>query len=241
MRENRNGESKFLRGKSTRFAEFKSVLSILFEFIYGFRNLHFVGSCMTVFGSARFDENHKYYEQARAFGSRIAREGFTTMTGGGPGIMEAANRGAKDVSGMSVGCNVELPMEQDPNPYLDLNITLNHFYVRKVLLLKYSFAFIVFPGGFGTLDELFETLTLIQTKKISQFPLVLMGSDYWSELMDQIEVMKGMGTISSGDEKLFLVTDSVEEGMRYILNGLEEKYGKGYTPEKTRRHWWLGE
>ena len=154
----------------------------------------------------------------------MAKNGFTIITGGGSGIMEAANRGAKDVAGKSIGCNITLPKEQQPNPYLDFNITLNHFYVRKVLLLKYSYAFVVFPGGFGTMDELFETLTLLQTNKIADFPVVLFGKDYWSNLVEQIDKMQKLGTICEKDVQLFLVTDSVSEGVNYIYKELEFNY-----------------
>jgi len=234
-------ESKFLGGKRGRLRELKSVIDIALEFINGFRKLHFVGACMTVFGSARFLEEDFYYQQARETGKRIAEAGFTTMTGGGPGIMEAANRGAKEAGGFSIGCNIALPKEQTPNHYLDLNITMDHFYVRKVLLLKYSFAYLVFPGGFGTMDELFETLTLIQTKKISLFPVVLIGREYWSELLEQLEKMEQMKTISTKDADLFLVTDSLEEAIRYIQLKLEAKHGKRFVPKKSKRQWWLFE
>jgi uncharacterized protein (TIGR00730 family) len=142
------------------------VLRIMVEFVRGFRALHFVGPCVTVFGSARFKEDHPYYALGREVGRELARAGFTVMTGGGPGIMEAANRGAKEVGGRSVGCNIELPAEQKPNQYLDRFITFHHFFVRKVMLVKYSYAFVALPGGFGTLDEIFETATLVQTGKI---------------------------------------------------------------------------
>ena len=238
---NNNREAQFLVGKRNRFKELISLLSIVSEFIYGFRKLHFVNPCITVFGSARFEEDNLYYQQARALAKLIAKKGFTVMTGGGPGIMEAANRGAKDVSGKSIGCNIELPEEQQPNPYLDYNITMNHFYVRKVLLLKYSYAFAVFPGGFGTMDELFETLTLLQTNKISNFPVVLFGKDYWFKLLEQTKVMQALGTISKNDLDLFLVTDSVTEGMDYINKKLESKYGAPIKIKASKSRWWYGE
>src|SRR6266487_1003212 len=156
----------FLEGPRSRFAEFCTLLRVMRDFLRGYRALHFVGPCVTVFGSARIKPDDPHYELALKMGAAIARLGFTVMTGGGPGIMEAANRGAKEVGGRSVGCNIHLPVEQNPNPYLDKFITLDNFFVRKVLLLKYSYAFVVMPGGFGTLDELFETITLVQTKKI---------------------------------------------------------------------------
>lgn len=236
-----NSESQFLGGKASRLKELRSVFNILAEFIHGFRKLHFVGPCITVFGSARFGEEQRYYKNARDFGQLIAKEKFTVMTGGGPGIMEAANRGAKDALGVSIGCNIELPKEQQPNPYLDLNVTLKHFYVRKVLLLKYSYAFVVFPGGFGTMDELFETLTLIQTKKIFIFPVVLFGKDYWSNLLEQTSVMERQGTISDNDLQLFLVTDSVKDGMDYILTKLRENNVIPFQIKETKKRWWLGE
>ena len=236
-----NREAKFLVGKRSRIKELISLFSIVSEFIHGFRKLHFVNPCITVFGSARFKEDNMYYQQARALAQLIAKKGFTVMTGGGPGIMEAANRGAKDVSGKSIGCNIELPKEQQPNPYLDFNITMNHFYVRKVLLLKYSYAFAVFPGGFGTMDELFETLTLLQNNKISNFPVVLFGKDYWSKLLEQTKVMLDLGTISKNDLDLFLVTDSVTEAMDYINTKLENKYGAPIKIKSSKSRWWYGE
>src|SRR5207302_3648648 len=158
--------SRFLQGPQPRGYELSRAIRIFFELIHGFRSLHFVGPCVTVFGSARFHEDHRYYQMAHAVGALLARAGFTVMTGGGPGIMEAANRGAKEAGGYSVGCNIELPQEQRPNPYLDRWITFHHFFVRKLMLVKYSYAFVALPGGFGTLDEIFETATLIQTAKI---------------------------------------------------------------------------
>ncbi len=214
----------FLSGSTSRWQELKNVLQIAGEFIKGFRKLHFVGPCITVFGSARTKESNPYYQAAVSFGVEIAKMGFTTMTGGGPGIMEAANRGAQEGGGKSVGCNIELPMEQFPNPYLDLTIDFKQFYVRKVLLLKYSYAFVVLPGGYGTLDELFETITLIQTKKTARFPIVLFGQSYWSKMLDFIEVMDQEGTISTRDKDLFMVTDSVEEGMKFISTFVQDHF-----------------
>lgn len=156
----------FLEGPHSRFDEFVTLLRVMRDFLRGFRVLHFVGPCVTVFGSARVNTDNPCYELARKIGAAIARLGFTVMTGGGPGIMEAANRGAKEIGGRSVGCNIELPLEQKPNSYLDCCVTLHYFFVRKALLLKYSYAFVVMPGGAGTLDELFEALTLIQTEKL---------------------------------------------------------------------------
>ncbi|MBS1658723.1 MAG: TIGR00730 family Rossman fold protein [Chitinophagales bacterium] len=211
-----SSERYFLEGPHSRTSEFLFVLKVMREFIHGFRKLHFIGPCVTVFGSARFKEGHPYYELARRIGGEVSQLGFTVMTGGGPGIMEAANRGAKEAGGRSVGCNIRLPQEQDPNPYLDRWITLDHFFVRKVLLLKYSYAFIVMPGGFGTLDELFETLTLIQTGKIDHFPIILMGKSYWETMLNFVNELDDQGTISIEDLSLLKITDDPEEAMAHI-------------------------
>jgi uncharacterized protein (TIGR00730 family) len=213
-------EGRFLAGRHSRAWELRRAVHILFEFIRGFRALHFLGPCVTVFGSARFREEHPYYQLAREMGSRLARAGFTVMTGGGPGIMEAANRGAKEAGGMSVGVNITLPHEQKPNDYLDRWIEFRYFFVRKVMLVKYSHAFVVMPGGFGTMDEVFETLTLMQTGKIEDFPLVLMGATYWRRLMEFIYAkMVNEGTISPQDLELVRLTDSPDEAMAAILAG----------------------
>jgi uncharacterized protein (TIGR00730 family) len=197
-------------------------LRIAAEFIRGFRALHFVGPCVTVFGSARFKEDNKYYAMAREVGRRTAQLGLTTMTGGGPGIMEAANRGAREAGGKSLGCNIILPEEQLPNPYLDRFITFRYFFVRKVMLVKYSSAFVVLPGGYGTLDELFESLTLVQTKKILEFPVVLMGVDYWAPLLDFIRgTLLKNGTIGAEDVDLLTSTDSADEAAKAIMRGME--------------------
>jgi uncharacterized protein (TIGR00730 family) len=175
-------EEQLLSGRRPGRSELRSALGILAEFLQGFRALRGLGPCVTVFGSARFDEDHRYYQLAERLGERLARAGFTVVTGGGPGIMEAANRGARRGDGRSVGCNIKLPREQVPNPYLDTFVEFDHFFVRKVMLVKYSTAFVVMPGGFGTLDEIFETLTLIQTGKMKSFPIVALGNDYWQHL-----------------------------------------------------------
>ena len=202
----------FLAGPRSRRSELARVIRIAAEFIRGFRALHFVGPCVTVFGSARFPADHPYYQLGREVGGRVAGLGLTTMTGGGPGLMEAANRGAKEAGGTSIGCNIELPKEQQPNLYLDRFVTFRHFFVRKVMLVKYSCALVVLPGGFGTMDELFEVLTLVQTKKISAFPVVLMGRDYWQPLVTFLETtMVARGTIDPRDLATFTLTDSVDE------------------------------
>lgn len=230
-------EQVYLDGPKSRGYELLFAWRVFKQFIKGFRNLHFVGPCITVFGSARFKEDHPYYIKAREFGQRIAGLGFTTMTGGGPGIMEAANRGAFESNGNSVGCNIQLPFEQKPNPYVQKSITFEHFFVRKVLLIKYSYAFIIMPGGFGTMDELFETLTLVQTKSINQFPVVLFGKEYHQPLMEYVESMSQAGTISKDDMNLVLVTDNVDEAMSHISNYVS----KNYTVKPRKRLWWLFE
>jgi uncharacterized protein (TIGR00730 family) len=214
-----------LEGPHSRLQEFQLLIRAGRDFIRGFRGLHFVGPCVTVFGSARFDEHHRYYAMAREVGGALVGLGFTVMTGGGPGIMEAANRGAREAGGRSVGCNIELPFEQKPNPYLDRWVTTQYFWVRKVLLVKYSYAFIVMPGGFGTLDELTEALTLIQTRKILQFPVVLMGREYWAPFMAMCKTMIDAGTISAADLDLMLVTDSVPEAMAHLESHAVEHFG----------------
>ena len=192
----------------------------MFEFIRGFRALHFLPPCVTVFGSARFDENNRWYRMAREVAAELSRTGFTIMTGGGPGIMEAANRGARDAGGLSVGCNITLPHAQSHNPYLDRFVEFRYFFVRKVMLVKYSYAFVVMPGGFGTLDELFESSTLIQTGKIEDFPLVLMGREFWQPMLDFLQQrMVREGTIAQADIDRILVTDDVQEAVAHIRKG----------------------
>ena len=226
-----------LEGPKPRINEFKFALQIFFEFIKGFRTLHFVGPCVTVFGSARFKEDHTYYKQAREIGKRIAELGLVTMTGGGPGIMEAANRGAFEAGGKSVGCNIKLPFEQTPNPYVQTSITFSFFFIRKVLLVKYSYAFIIMPGGFGTQDEFFETLTLAQTKVINDFPIVVMGRQFYQPFQHWMEHMIQEGTISPEDKKFVLFTDSCEEAIQHISTYVN----KHYIVKPRKRLWWLFE
>jgi uncharacterized protein (TIGR00730 family) len=207
----------------------------------GFRALHFLGPCVTVFGSARFTPDHPYYGLGRELGERLARVGFAVMTGGGPGIMEAVNRGAKEAGGRSIGCNIELPQEQKPNEYLDHWITFRHFFVRKVMLVKYSYAFIALPGGFGTLDETFEITTLVQTGKVKEYPIVLMGREYWRPLIDFVRNrLLVEGTIDPGDEQLLMVTDSPAEAVEWITAVAMRRFGLTYGP-RARRRWYLAE
>ncbi len=227
----------YLEGPKSRSSEFFFSINVFRQFIKGFRKLHFVGPCVTVFGSARFKPDHRYYKLGEAIGSAIVKTGFTVMTGGGPGIMEAANRGAYESGGMSVGCNIKLPFEQDPNPYMHEVVTLEYFFVRKFMLLKYSYAFVVLPGGWGTMDEMFETLTLVQTGMIHQFPVVLMGTEFYNPLMKYLDLMIKEGTISPEDLNYVKLTDDPEEAIQHL-----EKYIKGYYQIKQRKgFWFLGE
>jgi len=228
-------EPVYLEGPKSRSFELDFAWRVFKQFIKGFRTLHFVGPCITVFGSARFKEDNVYYQKAREFGKRIAETGFTTMTGGGPGIMEAANRGAFENNGVSVGCNIQLPFEQLANKYLHKSITFEHFFVRKVLLIKYSYAFIIMPGGFGTMDEFFETLTLVQTKSITQFPIVLYGKEFYKELWEYMEYLAQAGTINREDLLLVKLTDSVDEAMDHIHSYIT----KNYKVVPRRKMWWL--
>ena len=218
-------EIKFLAGPQNRWKDFKFAFSVLKEFMKGFGALHSVGPCVTIFGSARFKEDHIYYKQTEAIAGAIAKLGFTIMTGGGPGIMEAANKGAKAVGGRSVGCNIVLPHEQSHNPYLDKWVNIKYFFVRKTLLIKYSYAFVVMPGGFGTLDEYFEALTLIQTKKLSEFPIIIFDKEFHRKVVEHIDVMKDGATISPDDLRLCLFTDDVNEAVEYLKENAINKFG----------------
>jgi uncharacterized protein (TIGR00730 family) len=228
-------ELVYLEGPKSRSYELGFAWKVFRQFIKGFRTLHFVGPCITVFGSARFKENDFFYDKAKEFGKRIAEIGFTTMTGGGPGIMEGANRGAFENGGASVGCNIRLPFEQKANPYVQTSITFEYFFLRKIMLIKYSYAFIIMPGGFGTMDEFFETITLIQTKTITQFPIVLFGKEYYKALMEAIEAMAKHGTISMEDMKLVLMTDDIDEAMQHIRTYITTNY----KVRPRKRLWWL--
>jgi uncharacterized protein (TIGR00730 family) len=213
----KGAEKLFLAGRRSHEAELESAVKMFLEILRGFESFDFLGPCVTVFGSSRFGENNQYYRLAREMGSALAKAGFAVMTGGGPGIMEAANRGAKEAGGLSIGCNIHLPREQKPNPYLDKFILMEHFFIRKVLLVKYSSAFVVMPGGFGTLDEAFEVATLIQTGKLERFPIVGMGLDFWSQLRGFArETMLTSGVISEEDIAFVHPVASVDEAMQII-------------------------
>jgi uncharacterized protein (TIGR00730 family) len=235
-----DGDRVLLEGPHSRLRELRLVLRSTSDFIRGFRTLHFVGPCVTVFGSARFGETHPAYAVARAVGRGLAEAGFTVMTGGGPGLMEAANRGAREAGGRSVGCAIRLPREQAVNAYLDRVVTCEHFFVRKVLLFKYSYAFIALPGGLGTVDELSEALTLIQTGKILRFPVVLMGTDYWSGLKQQLERMVADGAIDAADLALLFITDAVDDALRHVRDLAIARFGVGEARVRRPARW-LGE
>ncbi len=192
-------------------------LRILAEFVDGFDAMARVGPAITVFGSARTRPDHPLYEQARAIGQQLAEAGFAVITGGGPGTMEAANRGCREGGGLSVGCNIELPHEQGMNPYVDLGVEFRYFFARKVMFVKYADGFVILPGGFGTLDELFESLTLIQTGKVRHFPVVLIGRAYWMGLIDWMrQTLLGHGAIAATDLDLFHITDDTAEAVEFI-------------------------
>src|SRR6478752_7042272 len=228
-------EHVYLDGPKSRTYEFVFLWKVVWQLFRGIRKLYFENPCITVFGSARYKEDHPYYKAAREFGKRITALGFSTMTGGGPGIMEAANRGAYENGGTSIGCNIQLPFEQKANPFLSVSITFEHFFVRKVILAKYSYAFIIMPGGFGTMDEFFETLTLVQTKTVTQFPIVLFGKEYYKELMEAMQDMAVKGTISKEDMNLVLLTDDIDEAMDHIFKYIRTNY----KIKPKRKLWWL--
>lgn len=222
-----NHDQSLLQGPKNYAADLWRSIRIWQEFRKGFKTLRNVNHCVTVFGSARFAPDHPYYKLAYDTAHLLASNGYNIMTGGGPGIMEAANKGAQDAGALSIGCNIQLPQEQDPNPYLDIQTEFHYFFVRKVMLLKYSQAFILFPGGFGTMDEIFETGTLMQTDKICDFPVVVMGRDYWQKLGPFLrETMVRHGTIDAHDLELNFarMTDDPQEALDIIrLQNIGEK------------------
>jgi uncharacterized protein (TIGR00730 family) len=235
-----DGERAFLAETRTPEKEGARLQRIQAEFVRGFKELYRVGPAVTVFGSARFKENHRYYKLARAVGSELARGGFATLTGGGPGIMEAANRGAHEAGGASYGLNIILPHEQSANPYVDKSVEFRYFFTRKVMLVKYSCAFIIMPGGLGTLDELFEAATLIQCRKIGPFPVILMGVSFWEGMRKWGQFMMKQGVFTKEEVRFGWRTDSPAEAVDVIrgslapavrnrLNGLETR-----TPASAR-------
>jgi len=234
-----NDESLFVRGPMSRFKELIFTFKVFFNFINAFQKIHFIGTCVPVFGSARFSKESDHYKAAEKIGAELTKIGFTVMTGGGPGIMEAANKGAFEAGGYSVGCNIILPFEQKLNPYLHKWINIPYFFLRKVILVKYSYAFVIMPGGIGTLDELFEFLTLIQTKIIKNFPVVIFDSEYHKELSQHIHVMAEQESISPEDMKLLFVTDSVYDLITHIETYSIKKFGLIRKQHKPK--WWFAE
>jgi uncharacterized protein (TIGR00730 family) len=234
-------ERQFLLGPRRRGSDLAFALRVVGEMVRGFRHLHFVGPCVTVFGSARFDAGHPYYRLTRLLGGALADAGFTVLTGGGPGLMEAANRGAREAGGRSIGCNIILPAEQKPNPYLDDWVQFRYFFVRKLMLAKYSYAFIAVPGGYGTLDELFEVAVLIQTGKMTDYPIVLLGVDHWRPLIGYLrDRLVTAGTIDAADVDRLIVTDSPAEAAAIVRDRALGNFGLTYGP-RARPRWWLFE
>lgn len=223
-------ERDFLKYARTPEKERARLKRINDEFIRGFRGLFKVGPAVTVFGSARFKPSHPYYKLARATGAELAKAGFATLTGGGPGIMEAANRGAHEAGGKSYGLNIILPHEQSENPYVEKSIEFQYFFTRKVCLVKYSCAFIVMPGGLGTLDELFEAATLIQCRKIGPFPLILMGSKFWRGLREWGQEMMEAGVFTREEIGFGYVTDSPKEAVDLIVRSLPSALSQRLDP-----------
>ena len=234
------GDRIMLQGPHSRWRELWLLLQTVRDFLHAFRVLHFVGPCVTVFGSARFGEDHPYYRIGRVVGRRLSEMGFTVMTGGGPGLMAAANQGARDAGGLSVGCNIHLPVEQQPNRFLDRWVTCEHFFVRKVVLFKYSYAFVALPGGIGTMDELFEALTLIQNRKVARFPIVMIGESYWQPLRDYLRQMDRAGAITSADLELFLITDDLDLAMAHLERNAVDRF-RLRARRRPRPLAWLGE
>ncbi len=218
-------DHSLLSGPSTRIRDLMTIFRVGLDLLRGFRALHFAGPCVTIFGSARTLPGTDHYEQARKMGEACAQLGFTVVTGGGPGIMQAGNQGAYEAGGRSLGVNIELPFEQNLNPYVHSSVTMKYFFTRKVVLVKYSYAFIVMPGGAGTLDEMFETMTLIQTGKLKVFPIVLMGKDYWQPLMDFVYRMAEAGTISPDDPELIFFTDDIEDAKAHLQRHAVRQFG----------------
>jgi uncharacterized protein (TIGR00730 family) len=215
------------------------VMRIMGEYVHGFDSLAEVGAAVAVFGSSRTPETDSMYQAARDVSGRLARTGFAIITGGGPGILEAANRGAREARGLSIGCNIELPCEQGINPYVDVAINFRYFFCRKTMFMKYSEGFVLFPGGYGTLDELFEALTLIQTRKVQRFPVVLFGTDYWRGLIDWIRDQQlAGGKIDAEDLELFRVTDSPADACAWILENYQNQawQTRAKAPELANNH-----
>jgi len=213
-------EKLFLSGGRHREEDLASAVGFFLEFLRAFESFAATQPCVTVFGSSRFAEDHPHYRLAREIGAGLAKAGYAVMTGGGSGIMEAANRGAKEAGGLSLGCNIRLPREQVPNKYLDRFIQFEHFFARKVMLVKYSCAFVVMPGGFGTLDETMEIATLMQTNKLNHFPLIAVGGEFWDHFDTFVrEAMVKQGTISVEETRVIHRAETADEVVRLVRNG----------------------
>ncbi|MCK9518493.1 MAG: TIGR00730 family Rossman fold protein [Dehalococcoidia bacterium] len=235
-------ERRFLEGPQGRGFELRHAFRVLSEYVRALRALHFLGPTVTVFGSARIYDGDPTYETTREIGAGLARAGFAVMTGGGPGLMEAANRGAQEAGGTSVGCNIILPHEEHANPYLDFAVTFRYFFIRKVMLVKYSYGFVIMPGGFGTFDEIFETATLIQTGKIKQFPIVLVGRWFWEPVLEVLRTTMGAsGTIDVEDLDTFQLTDDPHEAVELVREAAIARFGLSYVERRPRRRRWLFE
>ncbi|MBM3862387.1 MAG: TIGR00730 family Rossman fold protein [Verrucomicrobia bacterium] len=220
-----SADRSLLSGPKSRLHDLITLFRVGKDLLKAFRALHFAGPCVTIFGSARIRPGTEHYELARRMGAACARLGFTVMTGGGPGIMQAGNQGAFEIGGRSLGGNSELPFEQQLNPHVQRSVTMRYFFTRKVVLVKYSYAFIVMPGGAGTLDEMFETMTLIQTGKLKGFPIILMGKDYWRPLMDFVYRMAEEGMISPDDPELIFFTDDVDDAVAHLQRHAVRQFG----------------
>jgi len=220
-----SADRSLLSGPKSRLHDLITLFRVGKDLLKAFRALHFAGPCVTIFGSARIRPGTEHYELARRMGAACARLGFTVMTGGGPGIMQAGNQGAFEIGGRSLGVNIELPFEQQLNPHVQRSVTMRYFFTRKVVLVKYSYAFIVMPGGAGTLDEMFETMTLIQTGKLKGFPIILMGKDYWRPLMDFVYRMAEEGMISPDDPELIFFTDDVDDAVAHLQRHAVRQFG----------------
>lgn len=233
FREPLESETHFLAGKNKLWKDLIRLARIVVEFLRGMRKLRNVGPAVSVFGSAQFHEGHPYYKQAQEMGAHLAAAGYTVMTGGGPGIMEAANRGAKNAGGPSIGCNIILPREQGPNPYLDRFVTFHYFFVRKIMLVKYCYAFVIMPGGVGTLDEMFEAMTLIKTGKLYDFPIILVGKKYWEGLYSWVfDVLVKEGAVSREEMSFVHLTDDPNEVLS-IINQSVRGLSVRLTPVKA--------
>jgi len=216
-------ESAFLAGRGQRSSDVEAAVGIFLELLRGFERLNVPEPCVTVFGSARIPDGDPRYETARELGASLASAGYSVMTGGGPGLMEAANRGAKEAGGYSVGCNIRLQTEQQPNPYLDDFVEFEHFFIRKMMLVKYSCAFVILPGGYGTLDEAFEVATLIQTGKLKRFPIVVMDSSFYRPFEDLLRgAMSKAGVIDEERLDIVMITDDPKAGVEWISSHLKD-------------------